>query len=124
MSRIHREATQRGITFIVATQQFRSLLLKDRKDVRGISFDAEMELVKQKLAQEGSLTIRERDFYAHGFLMGDLRAWASTNGVPLVDVIKALDAERDVVVNWVHLSRRGNQLIAEAFASATYRNRF
>src|SRR5262245_3893303 len=32
VSRIHREATQRGITFIVATQQFRSLLIKDRKD--------------------------------------------------------------------------------------------
>lgn len=122
VSRIHREAKERGIIFIMATQQLRSLLIKDRNDVRGISFDAEMELVKQKLAREGSLTIRERTFYAHGFLMGDLRAWASNNGVPLVDVIKALDAERDVVVNWVHLSRRGNQLIAAAFAQEIARH--
>jgi hypothetical protein len=36
--------------------------------------------------------------------------------VPFVDVVKALDQDRDVLVSWVHLSPRGNRMIADAFA--------
>jgi GDSL-like Lipase/Acylhydrolase family len=116
VSGIHQESKRRGIVFVVATQQAQSLIVKDREKLRGLSYEAEVDLVKQKVAQEGALTRRERDFYAHNLLMHDLRHWASTNGVPLVDVIKILDGERDVLVNWVHLSRRGNEVIAGSFA--------
>ena len=116
VARIHQESRQRGIIFIVATQQAASLIVKDHKDLRGLSYEAEVTLVKEKLAREGSVTRRERDLYAHNLLMQDLRQWATTNEVPLVDVIKILDQERDVLLNWVHLSRRGNQVIAASFA--------
>jgi lysophospholipase L1-like esterase len=118
VSRIHRESRQRGIVFIAATQQAASLIVKDHKDLRGLSYEAEVGLVTQKLAREGAVTRRERDLYAHSLLMHDLRHWATTNEVPLVDVIEILDQERDVLWNWVHLSRRGNQVIAASFARA------
>lgn len=116
VSSIYQESKQRGIVFIVATQQAQSLIVKDREKLRGLSYEAEVDLVKQKLARDGSLTDRERSFYAHNLLMQDLRRWALANEVPLVDVIRILDAERDVLLNWVHLSRRGNQVIAASFA--------
>jgi lysophospholipase L1-like esterase len=116
VSRIHRESRQRGIVFIGATQQAASLIVKDHKDLRGLTYEGEVGLVMQKLAREGSVTRRERDLYAHSLLMRDLRHWATTNEIPLVDIIKILDQERDVLWNWVHLSRRGNQVIAASFA--------
>lgn len=121
VSRIQEESARRGIVFIAATQQAASLIVKDHKDLRGLSYDAEVALVKEKLAREGAVTRRERDLYAHSLLMHDLRLWATTNDVPLVDVIEILDQERDVLLNWVHLSRRGNQVIAASFASGIAR---
>jgi hypothetical protein len=60
--------------------------------------------------------MRERDLYTHRVLTHDLRQWASTNKVPFVDMIKIIDPERDVLLNWVHLSKRGNEIVAAAFA--------
>jgi hypothetical protein len=37
-------------------------------------------------------------------------------GVPLVDVIAALDPRRDTLVSWVHVTPEGNRMIAEVFA--------
>ena len=52
----------------------------------------------------------------HYKLMTSLESWAKDNKVPFVDIIEKLDKDRDVLVSWVHLSPRGNQMIAEAFA--------
>ncbi len=116
VSRIQQESQRRGIVFIAATQQMQSLLIRDREELRRTPFDVERGIVKQKLARDGSLTYRERSFYAQGVLMDDLRHWASTHRVPLLDLIRVLDPERDVLVNWVHLRPRGNELIAAAFS--------
>jgi hypothetical protein len=48
--------------------------------------------------------------------MDDLRAWASREQVPLVDVIRELDGNRDLMVNWVHLRGEANAIIARALA--------
>ena len=61
----------------------------------------------------GRLTLGEIRFLTHSVLVGDLEAWARTTGVPVVDVMAALDPMRDVLVSWVHLSPRGNRVIAE-----------
>jgi hypothetical protein len=36
--------------------------------------------------------------------------------VPFADIVSALDRDRDVLVSWVHVTPRGNRLIAEAYA--------
>ena len=58
---------------------------------------------------------RTRPLYAPG---ADARSEtvASTSKVPFVDMIKIIDPERDVLLNWVHLSKRGNEIVAAAFA--------
>ena len=55
--------------------------------------------------------------------MDALREWASRNNIALVDIIKILNEERDVLVSssWVHLTPRGNMLVAEAFAEEILR---
>jgi hypothetical protein len=116
VSRLHQEATQRGIVFIVATQQVQSLMIKDRTELRITPYEAKADLIKQKLDRQGWITMRERDLYTHRVLTHDLRQWASTNKVPFVDMIKIIDPERDVLLNWVHLSKRGNEIVAAAFA--------
>jgi hypothetical protein len=55
-------------------------------------------------------------FLAHSFLVKDLEVWAKENNVPFVDAIAELDNDRDVMVSWVHLSPRGNRMLAEALA--------
>ena len=61
-----------------------------------------------------------RAMLVHARLMDDLRAWAGdpSSGVVLVDTIRALDAHRDWMVNWVHLEGRANAVIARALADA------
>jgi lysophospholipase L1-like esterase len=57
-----------------------------------------------------------RMFLTHDRLMRDLRTWAASNGVDLVDVIELLDADRHLLVSWVHLHPEANRRVAEAFA--------
>jgi hypothetical protein len=52
----------------------------------------------------------------HDRLMRDLRTWAVSHGVDLVDVIELLDADRHLLLSWVHLHPEANRRVAEAFA--------
>ncbi len=121
VSTVHEACRERGILFVVATQQAKSMLLRDGEALSGLTYAEEVEVVREKLAELGLISSRERDLLTHNQLMNDLRVWARENSVPLVDVIAALDAERDVLLSWVHLSPRGNRLIAEAFAETLRR---
>ena len=49
--------------------------------------------------------------------MKALEEWALTHNVPYVDIIKASDNDRDILLSWVHLTPAGNQIIANAFAT-------
>jgi hypothetical protein len=111
-----------GIELVVATQQALSRLVP-REEVRGLTYAGEVERVKARLALRGGLRPSELKFLVHDLLMKDLRGWAVRERVPLVDVIEALDAERDVLVTHVHLSPRGNRLIAELLAAELARGR-
>ena len=73
--------------------------------------------MQQKLVDEGEVRQDELRFLTHAVLMRDLRQWADSGTIPLVDAINALDQRRDVLVSWVHLSGEGNRLIAEALAA-------
>ncbi len=116
LTRMRDACRERGVLFIATSQQSQSLIVPDHRDLRGISFDEELEMVRRKLSEEGSLTMREAHFVAHHRMMRDLESWALDEGGPYADVIEALDERRDCLVSWVHLSPEGNRMVAEALA--------
>ncbi len=117
LDRISRAAGEQGALLVVGTQQARSTLLPGDQ-VLGISYAEEVELVREQLAREGEVAEGDVHFLTHAALMGDLRAWAAANDVPLVDVIDALDPSRETIVTWVHLNAAGNRIVARAFTRA------
>ena len=112
---IREQCQRRGIILIVANQQAKSFVL-DEEAIKGVTYQEEVELLKRKLAEQGSLRPRETYLYIHSVLMANLELWASTNDVHFLDVIAALDQDRDLLSSWVHLSSKGNRVVADAFA--------
>jgi len=117
------ECRRRHIRLIVATQQAHSLML-EREKLRGLTYAEEVEWVKARLgSQESSTTGGElgaamaQVFLIHARLMHDLREWARTHDVDLVDLIAVLDQRRDLLVSWVHLYPEANRMVAEALAA-------
>ncbi len=112
---IRAECARRGIRFVVATQQATSLEFP-RDALRGMTYAEEEARLARRLDEGGTVPTPALSFLAHAALMRAERDWADANGVPLVDVVAALDARRDVLVSWVHLTPEGNALVAAAFA--------
>lgn len=117
VSAIRDECRRRRITFVVANQQARSMLIEERRSLQGLSYADELAKVRARLDSEGWLTSREAQFVVHAGLMEELEAWAHVNDVLFVDAIRELDGHREQLVSWVHLSARGNDLLAAAFAA-------
>jgi len=115
ISRINKECRDTGILFIVANQQKNSQSF-DRDELKDLTYQEEVAKTLEKLRKTGALLHPELQFLIHSELMKKLKPWAKTNHVPFVDVIARLDHDRDVLVSWVHLSPKGNQMVAEALA--------
>lgn len=113
--RLYQECQQRGIIFVALKQQAKSLMVKE-KDMKGVTYMQEVQMVKEKLEKEGSIKMTELHFLTHSLLTNNLENWATSNQVPFVNIQKVLDQDRDVLVSWVHLSPRGNHMIADALA--------
>nr|WP_281719536.1 hypothetical protein [Nitrosomonas nitrosa] len=96
-------------------QQAKSYMVQDI-DMKGITYAQETKMVKDKLEKEDAIVKVELSFLTHTVLTTSLENWAISNRVPFVDVVKVLDQDRDVLVSWVHLSPRGNHMIADALA--------
>ena len=62
------------------------------------------------------MTRREVQFLVHTQFMEKLRRWAPANGVPLVDVIRVLDQDRETLLTCVHRNPKGNRIIAQELA--------
>ena len=120
ISAIYHECKKRGITFTVASQQAKSLVV-DRKDIKGVTYEEESELVRRHLAENTYITREELYFLTHDVLMNDLEEWSKANNIPYVDLISAMDPRRDCLLSWVHLNPEGNRIVAEAFARAIRR---
>ncbi len=134
--RVRSLCAERGILFLVATQQAKSGLVPPER-MRGLSYEEEVALVRRALARgeigpgssaapsatglaalaAGALN-PARVLLVHAHLMAALRSWAAREGVPLADVIAALDDRRDLLLSWVHLDARANRVVAETLADA------
>lgn len=115
ISQINDAAESNGATLILANQQATTTWLS-RTDVKGITYEREVELIKEKLEREGSVEFMGKVLLHHDAMMRALRSWAASKRIPFVDVIGALDQDRDVLRSWVHLDAKGNRAVAEAFA--------
>lgn len=115
IDKLYRECRRRGIFFVALKQQAKSHLVKDA-DMKGVTYAQEVQMVKDKLEKEGAIKVRELHLLAHSTLTTDLEQWATSNRVPFVNIQKVLDQDRDVLLSWVHLSPRGNRMIADALA--------
>ncbi len=121
ISRIHQECKERGILFVVANQQKNSQTM-DRGKLKGLSYEEEVRRIRAKGLESEQIKSTGLKLLTHAVLMRDLATWAKANRVPFVDVIARLDQDRDVMISWVHLSRRGNRMVAEAFADEILRH--
>lgn len=115
IDKLYQECQRRGIIFVALKQQAKSHIVKEA-DMKGVTYAQEVQIVKDKLEKEGAIKTRELHLLTHSVLTTDLEHWAASNGVPFVNVQKVLDQDRDVLMSWVHLSPRGNRMIADALA--------
>ena len=114
-------AKRRGILFIVANQQANSkswfgIPQAERMTMQGVTYGDEVAKINHILQRGEPISGYEFNFLIHARLMHDLRAWATENTLPFVDVISLLDHDRHHLVSWVHLDAYANGLIANALA--------
>ena len=132
---LHDECRRHGVGLLLATQQLKSELVPPEQ-MKGLTYDDEARLVRERMARGeigpthpapwvavqpiGALLAvfsSPRVLLIHQRLMQDLRGWARAHpDVGFVDVIAALDGDRDLLVNWVHVRPEANRKIAEALA--------
>jgi lysophospholipase L1-like esterase len=117
IARINEECRKRGILFVASSQQRNSQSI-NRLKLKGMTYQEELALIDGRMRAAEKMTSQELTFLAHDRLMQQLEAWAAGNNVPFADVVSRLDRDRDVLVSWVHLSPRGNRMVAETFADA------
>ncbi|HEY5998001.1 MAG TPA: SGNH/GDSL hydrolase family protein [bacterium] len=110
-----------GIHLVVANQQATAAApyprpLRERLGRRGVTYAEEADRLAARMAWGSAIDYYEYALLLHRRLMDDLRGWARTRSVPFVDVIAALDHDRDQLVSWVHLTPAANRVVAGLFA--------
>ena len=110
---------QTGATFIAVSQQ--AHYSSDPLPSAGVTYGQNIRELRDRLAGGGKLTLGELEFVTHGLLMEALEAWCRENSVPFVDGIAALDARRDLLASYVHLTPEANRLLAAALADEVWR---
>lgn len=114
ISSIKEVCSRNNILFVLANQQSRSELI-ERERVKQITFRQEVQIVRDKLTNKGRLARREAAFLVHSSIMQSLGQWTEINKVPLVNVIHALDADRNLLLTYVHPNPKANRVIAQEF---------
>lgn len=120
LDRIRTLCQENGIRFVICRQQAKSLSVR-RDDLRGLTYAQERERVQQTLDADGELPPPSVWFLAHARIMERVPEWAERTGAGYADGIGALDENRDQLLSWVHLSPRGNEILADALADELLR---
>ncbi len=121
VSQIYEECKKRNLLFIVANQQAQSYFIK-AGELKGTTYEEEGERIRKKMADGGQLTVNELYFLTHNVIMDELKDWALTNNIPFVNIIEALNQDRDQLTSWVHLTPQGNRIIASQFTDAIFKH--
>lgn len=115
LDHLNEASNNQDYLFIVANQQAKSGIIPRHK-MQGVTYSEEVQLIKNDLENNGDISQGELHLIVHNELMKDVQDWASSNDVPFVDIISALDSDRRVLLSWVHLNPQGNRIIAREFA--------
>jgi hypothetical protein len=125
LERIRTACERIGARMVVVTQQARSMMLEPTR-LHGTTYADEVRFAENAIAQSasgGETRFNQMQlhigamFVVHARVMDAVRAWATRNGVTLVDGIRTLDRQRDLVATWVHLAPPANKALAKAIAA-------
>lgn len=111
---IAEECSKRNIRFILSTQQAKSHFISEDK-INDFTFQEEVELVKEKM-KSGAIPSAQANLLIHSELMKALREYAAQKQLPLADSLIAMDHDRAELKSHVHLSNKGNEIVAKVFA--------
>lgn len=118
---IQNECKKHQILFIVSSQQaFSGSISRDK--LNAFTYKNEVSYIKSLLVKQESISRPQYHLLCHAILMDQLAQWAKKNKVVFVDGIRALDHDRSTLLSWVHLSPRGNRILAQELATAIYDN--
>ena len=120
LERLRRDARAADVLLIASNQQVSSGI-SEREARRGLSYEAERRAIRRGLTERGSVSWLDARMLHHAELMKSAEQWALERDVPFVDNIDALDGDRNELVSWVHLSPRGNELLARSFGDEILR---
>ena len=84
--------------------------------VSATTFDLRLKADDEMAPRTVAMLYPPRVMLVHTRAMAELRDWAAREDVPLADVIHALDGDRDLMVNWVHLTGPANAIVARELA--------
>jgi hypothetical protein len=104
-----------GALFIAITQQAQSSRYSDEAR-RGMTYQQEVDEFLNELKAGRDIGRMPLFLVTHSKIMEALRELSSSELVPLVDGIAALDHRRDLLASWVHLKAHGNELLASVIA--------
>ena len=119
LSMINEECKKHHILFIVANQQATSCTFAHEKN-KGRTYQEELLFVINRLKNNEAITLHQLQFLKHALLMKEIRLWAQKEKVMFVDVIKAMDQDRDAILTNVHLNSHGNKIIAQEFMAKIF----
>ena len=133
MASLERAVRAVGGELVVVTQQVKSLLIP-REDLRGVSYEDEVALVRSALVagevgpgssdlpvfsdMEAVSKIYDwaRILLIHDRITAAQIEWASRTGIPVADARAILDERRDLLLSWVHLHPKANRMVAATIA--------
>lgn len=113
VSRIAEVCNQRGIHFIVVSQQAKSRMFSG-KEIDRVSYEQEVNLIRQELTSGKRIRLDAMQLMIHAEINDHLRKWVETNQIPFVDMIKRMSEakKRHTLASWVHLYPEGNRFLA------------
>ena len=116
---INRGCKDHHIFFLVANQQAASVTFAHEK-LKGKTYQDEVYYIINMLKNNEDITLHQLYLLKHAILMNAIRSWALKENVTFVDVINALNQDRDTLLSNVHLNPQGNRIIAKEFADKIF----
>jgi hypothetical protein len=116
---INRGCKDHHIFFLVANQQASSSTFAHEK-LKGKTYQDEVLFVANKIINNDNITLHQLLLLKHAILMNAIRSWSLKENVEFVDIINALNQNRDTLLSNVHLNPRGNKIIAKEFADKIF----
>jgi len=117
VAKVASAAESRRIQFLPVLQPMTNELKNRVAEPAGLlSYQQEADLVRQKLREGGRVLLPELQMLLHAEINRNFRQWLLKSQSPYVDFIRIMEEKgaRGEFTSWIHLSARGNQLLAEA----------